>query len=278
MSMPEHALRGRLAAASVATVALALAAPPARAQDGPGLGVEATSEQVAAWSLTVLPDGTGLPPGSGTARAGEAIYAQKCLACHGAEPIRLEIRRSSGAATEKVFAKPCVLIGRDTRADLPLVNPDVAPRALYLQLIGGRVFAARVADTPVKMADGRAWEAGWVQPTDEFEFGWVKVRVVNPDQRAPATPPETRLEQLGETFLKEMKTAQLERVNSPGYFAAIDRAQAAYVDMILETQSRIEPRVSWFERKCAGPFAGWQSLTPLTADRTPPRPRKAAAP
>lgn len=110
-------------------------------------------------------------------------------ACHGTEPIRLEIRRSSGAATEKVFAKPCVLVGRDTRADLPLVNPDVAPRALYFQLLGGRVFAARLADTPVKTADGRAWESGWVQPTDEFEFGWVKVRVVNPDQRTPATPP-----------------------------------------------------------------------------------------
>jgi hypothetical protein len=94
----------------------------------------------------------------------------------------------------------------------------------------------------------------------------------------PATPPETRFEQLGETFLKEMKTAQLERVNSHGYFAAIDRAMAAYVDMIVEAQSRIDPRVNWFERKCAGPFAGWQSLTPLFAERTPPRPRKAAAP
>ena len=60
-------------------------------------------------------------------------------ACHGTEPIRLEIRRSSGAATVKDFAKPCILVGRDTRADLPLVNPDVAPRALYLQLIGGRL-------------------------------------------------------------------------------------------------------------------------------------------
>lgn len=54
------------------------------AQEGPNLGVEATPEQVAAWSLTILPDGTGLPDGSGTPEAGAAIYAQKCLACHGA--------------------------------------------------------------------------------------------------------------------------------------------------------------------------------------------------
>ncbi len=85
MSTSERSLRGGLAAAAAAHAALALAAASAAAQEGPGLGVEATPEQVAAWSLTVLPDGTGLPPGSGTARAGAAIYAQKCLACHGTE-------------------------------------------------------------------------------------------------------------------------------------------------------------------------------------------------
>ncbi len=91
---------------------------------------------------------------------------------------------------------------------------------------------------------------------------------------APATPPETRFEQLGETFLKELQAAQLERINSKGYFAALDRALAAYVDMILEAQMRVQPHLGWLERKLAGPFAGWQSLTPLSAERTPPRSRR----
>ena len=30
-----------------------------------------------------MPDGTGLPPGSGTASQGAAIFAQKCAGCHG---------------------------------------------------------------------------------------------------------------------------------------------------------------------------------------------------
>ena len=93
MSTPERARHRRpkpragvgTALAPGLSLALALAASPAASQENPGLGVTATAEQVAAWALTVLPDGTGLPPGSGTARAGEAIYAQKCLACHGAE-------------------------------------------------------------------------------------------------------------------------------------------------------------------------------------------------
>jgi cytochrome c len=57
----------------------------AGAQEGPRLGVVATPEQIEGWALTILPDGTGLPPGSGTARVGAELYAVKCLACHGAE-------------------------------------------------------------------------------------------------------------------------------------------------------------------------------------------------
>ena len=30
-----------------------------------------------------MPDGTGLPQGSGTAAQGAVVYAQKCVACHG---------------------------------------------------------------------------------------------------------------------------------------------------------------------------------------------------
>jgi cytochrome c len=60
---------------------LALAA----AQEGPGLGVPATPEQIAGWDISIAPDGAGLPPGSGTAAAGKAVYDAKCIACHGAD-------------------------------------------------------------------------------------------------------------------------------------------------------------------------------------------------
>jgi len=38
---------------------------------------------IKAWNIDVLPDGTGLPAGSGTAQQGAAFYAQKCALCHG---------------------------------------------------------------------------------------------------------------------------------------------------------------------------------------------------
>ena len=57
----------------------------ATAQEGPGLGVEASVDEVAAWDISIGPDGAGLPAGSGTASEGAAVYATQCLACHGAE-------------------------------------------------------------------------------------------------------------------------------------------------------------------------------------------------
>ncbi len=48
-----------------------------------GFGRTATTEDVSAWDIDVMPDGTGLPPGNGTVPQGAAIYAHQCAACHG---------------------------------------------------------------------------------------------------------------------------------------------------------------------------------------------------
>ena len=47
------------------------------------VGRPPTAEEVKAWDLTIRPDGQGLPPGSGTAALGKAVYAERCAACHG---------------------------------------------------------------------------------------------------------------------------------------------------------------------------------------------------
>ena len=56
----------------------------ARAQTSSyGIGRTATPEEVEAWDISVGPDGAELPPGSGNAKDGAVLYAQKCAACHG---------------------------------------------------------------------------------------------------------------------------------------------------------------------------------------------------
>ena len=47
-------------------------------------GRPATPAEIAGWDIDVSPDGAGLPPGRGDVRQGEAIFAAKCAACHGA--------------------------------------------------------------------------------------------------------------------------------------------------------------------------------------------------
>jgi cytochrome c len=51
--------------------------------DGPKLGKPITAQELAPWDIHIMPDGTGLPPGSGTSAQGAPIFAQKCAACHG---------------------------------------------------------------------------------------------------------------------------------------------------------------------------------------------------
>ena|SRR5215468_6913257 len=47
------------------------------------LGKRISESDVAAWDISVLPDGTGLPAGSGTPAQGSMIFATKCAVCHG---------------------------------------------------------------------------------------------------------------------------------------------------------------------------------------------------
>jgi cytochrome c len=74
MSMPER---------SASLALLALVTTLVQAQETPRLGVPAAPEDVSRVDFTVMPDGEGLPDGSGNAMIGAGLYRQHCLACHG---------------------------------------------------------------------------------------------------------------------------------------------------------------------------------------------------
>jgi Cytochrome c len=63
--------------------AITLGATAAFAQ-APNLGKPISPADIAAWDISIMPDGSGLPPGSGTSAQGARIYAEKCSSCHGA--------------------------------------------------------------------------------------------------------------------------------------------------------------------------------------------------
>src|SRR5260370_38822048 len=49
------------------------------------VGRAPTPEEVKAFDISVAPDGTGLPEGSGTPAQGKDVYASKCAKCHGGQ-------------------------------------------------------------------------------------------------------------------------------------------------------------------------------------------------
>ncbi len=63
----------------IGAIVLALVSP-ALAYD---FGRPATSDEIALWDIDVMPDGKGLPRGSGTVAQGKQVFADNCAACHG---------------------------------------------------------------------------------------------------------------------------------------------------------------------------------------------------
>lgn len=63
----------------------------------PRWGQAIDARQIEALSITIYPDGQGLPPGAGRAIEGAALYAQRCAMCHGPSGIEGPAARLAGS-------------------------------------------------------------------------------------------------------------------------------------------------------------------------------------
>jgi len=69
---------------ALAAFAAVVVGAAAYAADTPHLGKPVSEADLKAWDISVLADGTNLPPGSGTPTQGEKLYVDKgCNQCHG---------------------------------------------------------------------------------------------------------------------------------------------------------------------------------------------------
>src|SRR6516225_2406096 len=80
---------------------------------GPNLGKAISPEDLAAWDISIGPDGAGLPAGSGTVKQGEAVFMAKCQACHG--------EKGAGTPNDRLVGGQGSLPG-----DKPAVKPSAA--------------------------------------------------------------------------------------------------------------------------------------------------------
>ncbi len=81
------------------------------AQETPNLGRPATPTEIAGWDMSIPSDGTGLPPGRGTAEQGAVVYTQKCQACHGEKGAGQPNDRLVGGQGTLTSANPVRTIG-----------------------------------------------------------------------------------------------------------------------------------------------------------------------
>jgi S-disulfanyl-L-cysteine oxidoreductase SoxD len=78
---------------------------------GPNLGRDVTPEEMVTWEITIPPDGSGLPPGGGTATEGGTVYNAKCASCHGANGTGGPADPLVGGIGTLVSQKPVKTIG-----------------------------------------------------------------------------------------------------------------------------------------------------------------------
>ncbi|HZP47264.1 MAG TPA: cytochrome c [Vicinamibacterales bacterium] len=102
----------RLRRAVVVAALAALTSTPAVAQSPTyHVGRAPTADELKKIDIEVLPDGRGLPPGSGTAAAGKAVYTQKCLTCHGPTGKEGPQENIAGGKGSLASSKPVKTVG-----------------------------------------------------------------------------------------------------------------------------------------------------------------------
>jgi len=154
------------------------AAPSAK---GPGLGETVAAAEIARYDISIPPSGAGLPKGSGTARAGVAVYEQKCQACHGAKGVGKPADALAGGMGSLGTRTPMRTVGSYwpyattlfdyVRRAMPITNPlslsdeetyAVTAYVLYLNGIIGEDVVMDAQSLPqVKMPNRDGFISDW---------------------------------------------------------------------------------------------------------------------
>jgi S-disulfanyl-L-cysteine oxidoreductase SoxD len=91
--------------------ALVATAVPVLGAESPELGTPMTAADLAAWDISIQPDGTGLPAGSGNAVTGKSLYIEKCQVCHNQDGTGQPADRLAGGQGSLATNAPVKTVG-----------------------------------------------------------------------------------------------------------------------------------------------------------------------
>jgi S-disulfanyl-L-cysteine oxidoreductase SoxD len=154
------------------------------AAQSPNLGRPLTPEEIKKVDITVVPDGRGLPEGSGSVSLGAAVYAKYCQSCHGEKGAGKPQDQLTGGlgtlATPKPVKTPAsywpvattlfdyIRRAMPITAPQSLTNDEVYAVTAYILSIDGIVPADAVLDAKtlprVKMPNKDGFVSWWPKP------------------------------------------------------------------------------------------------------------------
>lgn len=126
-------------------------------------------------------------------------------ACGLGGPLRVRVETGLAEVPPLDLTGPHAIIGRASRADVVVDDPEVSQRHAYLQVIAGRLFCIDLnSRTGVRWGDDRR-PLGWIEPGQGIGIGPVRLRFEGvapgeggpwPISRASASPtlPDARIE------------------------------------------------------------------------------------
>lgn len=111
--------------------------------------------------------------------------------CGAADPLDLRVDLADGSVlAEGTVRQPFTLVGRDDACDVTLTDPDVNPRHVWLQAVGGRVFAVDLGSrTGLRWGDG-AVGSGWLDSGRPVGVGPFRVNLQSPVSPRPVPFPD----------------------------------------------------------------------------------------
>jgi S-disulfanyl-L-cysteine oxidoreductase SoxD len=171
--------------------ALPLSGSGAQAQLKYGFGAPVSQQELGKY-FSYPADGSGLPPGSGTAEQGAKVYAENCAACHGE---KLEGNAAKGIGGDKLIG------GRGTLATKAPVK-TIESYWPYATTLFDYVKRAMPFSSPGSLSDDQVYsvvayilsEAKIIKPTDVIDAKTLPgVHMPNRDGFEPDPRPELDL-------------------------------------------------------------------------------------